>query len=156
MPYNILKRKGVIPLDPEPCHRWLSYAAPVPQDDGEEQQPLYMNPCLSYLPEEEVEFIRKLPKELQATPGKYFLKDKNEVDVVRFFVDKCPDGTTQNIKQARCEPRPGQDLQQLCGTKSPVSGKSQLEMLQNHLIKVKEDLKNQQQGQGQGQGQPLQ
>lgn len=125
---------NLIYLKPEPSLRWkYSYASPG--DEG--QQPLFMNPCVSFLSEEDVEYINSLPKEQQATPGRYYIKDKNETDVVRLFVDKCPDGTVQNIKQARCEARPGQDLQLLCGSKSPVSGKNMIEMLKTHIDTLK-------------------
>lgn len=127
--------RDIIPLKPEP-----KIAGAYSYQEGSSQQPMFLHPCIQFLSEEEVDFIQSLPKELQATPGRYYIKSRNETDVVRLYVGKCPDGTIQNIKQARCEQRPGQDLETICMQPDKLTGQSKVEMIRKHLQAVQEQL----------------
>lgn len=130
------KNKDIIRLQPEPHLYGYSYAQEGDPNEGD--QPLFLHPCTQFFTEEEMDTLQALPKEIQATPGRYFISSRQEVDAVRLYVGKCPDGTIQNIKQARCEQRPGQDLQTLCTTPDKLTGKSKLEMLRFHLASAQE------------------
>ena len=99
---------------------------------------LYKNPCLKYLGEEINSFIDSLDNETKASPGKYFVKETNEVDSVYLFNGKCPDGFESNPRKSICEVRPGIDEQQICMKIDPLTRKSEVDMLKEHIQKIQQ------------------
>ena len=125
----------IIALEPEP-NLTIGY---TPWSFAEEDKPMYLNPCLQYLGEEYMDFVNGLDNQTKATPGKYYIPDKDEVDVVQLYVAKCPDGTIQNVKQGRCDERPGQSMEAICNKTNPLTEKSSVEMLKTHIDKIQSE-----------------
>ena len=97
---------------------------------------LYKNPCLMYMGEDINKLVDSLDNQAKATPGKYFIQDTGEDDTVRLFLSKCPDGYEQNVRQSRCELRPGIDGEALCKKIDPLTRRSEIDLLTEHLEKV--------------------
>lgn len=105
-------------------------------------KPLYKNPCLTYLGQEANQFVDGLDNKTKATPSRFFIKETQETDEVRLYLNKCPNGTIQNVRQSRCEVRPGVDLKSICTQPNPLTRKSPVEILSIHLKNLQRGQRN--------------
>ena len=94
---------------------------------------LYKHPCLMYMGKEVNQLVDSLDNQKKASPGKYYVKDTEEVETVRLYVDKCPDGWEQNVRQSKCELRRGVDGEALCKRIDPLTRKSKIDLLKEHI-----------------------
>ena len=128
---------AIIFLEAEPQLSGQFYKKSYRYAEEDESSVLFKHPCLSLLTPEVNQFVDRLPNDVRAKPMKYFVSESNEVDTVRLFVRKCPDGTIQNIKQARCEEAPGKSLKAICTAPDPMlGGRNRLDMLTIHINKL--------------------
>lgn len=97
---------------------------------------LYKNPCLKFLDEAANDFVDNLDNETKATPGRYFIKDTEEVETVYLYLGKCLPGYTQNVRKSLCEVRPGVDEATICTKIDPLTRKSKVDLLKEHISKL--------------------
>ena len=123
-----MEMDSIVWLKPIPRINNMSFA-----DSG---KVMYKNPCLMYLGQEVNDFVDSLDNETKATPGKYFIKDTGEVDTVYLYVKKCPPGWEQNVRKSICEPRPGINTKALCTKTDPLTKRSEVDLLKEHIQKL--------------------